>query len=579
MIHHRFKSAYIVFTGLLLVISGCISGPPVSLETHRQAVIAEPAPNAYYYYTEAQILKNRGDTEAALEMMRQAMERDPEALYVRRELATLYIQNKQEAQALELLQAILQDAPDDIASLLLTGRLYQTRNELEKAKTAYSAVLNLDPGNKNIYLLLGNLYMQDAQWDEAFGVFEKMTANFPDAYAGFFFMGKIHKERGDLKQAEEAFLQSLSIEPQLEGARFELIDIYADAPDSAATRRKVIRLYQEILAEDPGNARAALGLALYYHRTGRDPLARQQLQLLADTTPENDLVRNVFRLYLEPGHNREAVFLLEEILHARSDFGSLHYLLGLAYNALEEESRAITHFKAVPADSKFYRDAVIQQAFLYSENKQIDNAIALLNDALDNDPDYPDYLIYLASLYEEKEAFEEALVHLQRATEIAPENERAYFRLGVVYDKMDRKEDSIAAMQQVLELNPDHANALNYLGYTYADLGIHLVEAEKLIRRALALKPNDGYITDSLGWVYYKQERYEKALAYLLKAVELVADDPIVLEHVGDAYLKLENPAKALEFYRRSLSIRDKDRDAIIEKIEALETEISDENP
>lgn len=573
MITYRFKFASIPVIGLLLCIGGCISGPPETQKVHRREVIAEPAANAYYYYTEAQILKNRGDTEAALEMMRQAVERDPETLFVRRELATLYIQNKQEALALELLQAILQDAPDDIPTLLLTGRLYQNRKELEKAKTTFEAVLNLDPGNKNIYLLLGNLYMQDAQWDEAFRVFEKMTEKFPDAYAGFFFMGKIHKERGDMKQAEQAFLQSLAIEPKLEGARFELIDIYAKASDSAASRRKVIRLYQEILDEDPGNARANLGLASYYHRTGSDQLARRRLQEMADATPENDLVRHIFRLYLEPGHNRDAVFLLEEILRARSDFGSLHYLLGLAYNELEEDKQAISHFEAVPADSRFYRDAVIQQAFYYSENGQTEAAIALLKEALGNDPDHPDYLIYLASLYEEKEAFEEALVHLKRAVEIAPENERAYFRLGVVYDKMDRKEDSIAAMRRVLAINPDHANALNYLGYTYADLGTNLMEAEKLIRRALALKPNDGYITDSLGWVYYKQERYAEALVFLLKAVELVADDPIILEHVGDTYRKLEDPAKALEFYRRSLSIRDKDKDAIIQKIEALENQ------
>jgi len=154
---------------------------------------------------------------------------------------------------------------------------------------------------------------------------------------------------------------------------------------------------------------------------------------------------------------------------------------------------------------------------------------------------------------------------------VAPENERAYFRLGVVYDKMERKDDSIAAMKQVIVLAPEHANALNYLGYTYADLGINLEEAEKLVQKALALKPDDGYITDSLGWVYYKQGRYQEALAVLLKAAELVADDPIVLEHVGDAYQKLGEKGKALEYYRKSLSIREKDREAIIEKIESLE--------
>ena len=60
-------------------------------------------------------------------------------------------------------------------------------------------------------------------------------------------------------------------------------------------------------------------------------------------------------------------------------------------------------------------------------------------------------------------------------------------------------------MQKVIALDPKHANALNYLGYTYADLGRNLDEAERLVKEALKYKPNDGYITDSLGWVYYKK--------------------------------------------------------------------------
>jgi tetratricopeptide (TPR) repeat protein len=413
--------------------------------------------------------------------------------------------------------------------------------------------------------------MNDAQWDEAFEVFERLTTRFPGAYAGFFFMGKIYQERGHDEKAEQAFLQSLAIEPKLEEARFELIEIYQRRPDNVAMRSKVEQLYQTILDEEPKNVRATFGLALYYHRIGQDNQARKRLQNVADETPENDLVRLIYRFYLETGQNQEAVFLLEEILRVRSDFSSLHYLLGSAYNELEDGPRAMIHFKAVRPDSRFYRDAVIQQAFRYSEDEQPDDAIALLENALSHIPDHPDFLIYLAQLYEEKEAFEDAVALLKRAIEVAPENERAYFRLGVVYDKMKLKDDSVAAMKQVLVLQPDHANALNYLGYTYADLGINLGEAEKLVQKALTLKPDDGYITDSLGWVYYQQGRYQEALALLIRAAELVEDDPIILEHVGDAYHKLGENDKALEYYRKSLSIREKDKDAVIEKIEVLE--------
>jgi tetratricopeptide (TPR) repeat protein len=125
-------------------------------------------------------------------------------------------------------------------------------------------------------------------------------------------------------------------------------------------------------------------------------------------------------------------------------------------------------------------------------------------------------------------------------------------------------------MKVVIGIDPKHANALNYLGYTYAELGENLDEAERLIKAALKEKPDDGYITDSLGWVYYKKRLYTKALKYLEKAVSLVPDDPTILEHLGDVYLEMSNKEKALEFYQRSLNKKKKDTADLEKKIQGL---------
>ena len=159
---------------------------------------------------------------------------------------------------------------------------------------------------------------------------------------------------------------------------------------------------------------------------------------------------------------------------------------------------------------------------------------------------------------------------LKKAIKIDPENIELHFRLGVVYDKWDKKEASIEEMKTVISLDAKDANALNYLGYTYAELGENLDEAERLIKEALKQKPDDGYITDSLGWVYFKKGLLTKALKYLEKAVRLVPDDPIILEHLGDTYLKISDKKKALQFYKRSLLKKEKDRDDLERKIRGL---------
>jgi tetratricopeptide (TPR) repeat protein len=176
-------------------------------------------------------------------------------------------------------------------------------------------------------------------------------------------------------------------------------------------------------------------------------------------------------------------------------------------------------------------------------------------------------MLYLGSFYEEIENYKAAEAVLKQGLGIKPDHVKLHFRLGVVYDKWGKKEDSIRQMRLVIKLDPQNANALNYLGYTYADLGKNLDEAEKLIKEALKHKPEDGYIIDSLGWVYFKKGLFQEALTYLKKAVELVPEDPIILEHLGDAYRKLGDPDNALKFYQRSLLQKKENRENLEKKI------------
>jgi len=98
---------------------------------------------------------------------------------------------------------------------------------------------------------------------------------------------------------------------------------------------------------------------------------------------------------------------------------------------------------------------------------------------------------------------------------------------------MDKKTDCIEAMKTAIRLNPQDADALNYLGYIYAELSQNLEEAERLTREALKLKPDDGYIMDSLGWVLYKRNNISESLKYLREANNR-QNDPSIAAHLGE---------------------------------------------
>jgi tetratricopeptide (TPR) repeat protein len=172
----------------------------------------------------------------------------------------------------------------------------------------------------------------------------------------------------------------------------------------------------------------------------------------------------------------------------------------------------------------------------------------------------------LGSLYETKKEYEKGIEVIKKGLEQDGKNIDLMFRLGVILDKNGEKKSCIEQMRRILDIKPDHADALNYIGYTFADQGIKLDEAMDLIQKALKIKPESGYIIDSLGWVYFQKGLYDKALHYLEKASKLTPD-PTIHEHLGDVYFKKKKYKEALDSYQKALSIDHPDQEKIKEKI------------
>jgi len=112
-----------------------------------------------------------------------------------------------------------------------------------------------------------------------------------------------------------------------------------------------------------------------------------------------------------------------------------------------------------------------------------------------------------------------------------------YFR-GICYERAKDWPKAEKDLQKALDLYPDQPQVLNYLGYSWVDQGLNLEKAVQMIRRAVELRPNDGYIVDSLGWAYYRLGRFDEASTDLERAIELKPEDPVINDHLGDAYWK-----------------------------------------
>ena len=131
------------------------------------------------------------------------------------------------------------------------------------------------------------------------------------------------------------------------------------------------------------------------------------------------------------------------------------------------------------------------------------------------------YLL-LGLTYLQTEQYQLASARLEEGIQHDPTNADLHFNLGTAYDKMNRFDDLVREMERALSLDPKHADALNYLGYSYADRGVRIEQALELTQRAVALKPENGYYVDSLGWAQFKIGRLDEALQTLQHALSLV---------------------------------------------------------
>jgi tetratricopeptide (TPR) repeat protein len=560
------------FLAVILAISifACVpavsNAPSGSLQPDAGSVRMD---NSYYYYTEAQLALKKGRMDHAIQLLLKASEIDPTSVYLDLELASLYLNQKKTAEAVLALEKGLAIDPDHVEALIFYGNINRSLKQNDKAKQAFTKAIEIAPDKEErVYLLLGSILMEEGDLDSAFDIYQRLVDRFPASFAGHFFIGKIHAEKDRPEEAEVAFIRALELEPDLEEGRFELLKIYKASGENA----KVRTLYLELLDKNPNSVRVTMELGLFYQKNG---FTEEGGNLLKDlglrTEQEPEIIREIIQLYIDPKQYDDAIVVLEGMLKGMPHSSDLQYLAGVSYDGKGDDDNAMRYFKMVESSNRFYENAVVHTSIIYQEQEKITEAIATIEEAIENIPNNPEFMLYLGSFYEEIEAYADAETALKKGLDIDPEHVRIQFRLGVVYDKWGKKSDSIASMQKVIALDPKNANALNYLGYTYADMGENLDEAESLIREALKHKPDDGYITDSLGWVLYKKGLFQEALIYLEKAVKLTSDDPVILEHLGDVYLKIDDKENALKYYKESLRKKTEDTEVLENKINDLQ--------
>lgn len=341
----------------------------------------------------------------------------------------------------------------------------------------------------------------------------------------------------------------------------------ADLYGHVGMKDKALSLYNRILEKQPDDE-AIKDKVASLNKGLEDPLFKKV------KTVQQGMAQafyDIARILYNEKNDESARVFAHLALYLAPDLSQTAFLLGDINTRHKQYEQAITLYKSVPKTDDDYLQAQYDIVDIYDETEQFDKALSLLN-TLSKKEQGPDTLIKIGDLYRHRDQFSKALeLYNRAAAELGNTIPQKYWHLhyvrGIAYEQVGQWDNAEKELTAALKLEPDHPYVLNYLGYSWVDRGVKLDEATAMIQKAVDARPNDGYITDSLGWAMYRNTDYKNAVKTLERAVELLPYDPTVNDHLGDAYWHVGRKLEArFQWERAKNNSEDEEQ---IKKIEA----------
>ncbi len=453
---------------------------------------------AQKHYLRATLLERRGAYAEALAEFETALSLDPQSAFLAGEAAELALEVEDWDRAEKWARRRLELAPKDAKSQLALGRVFWAKGRIPEAEKSLEEALKLDPKNADtVFGLVELVAAKDP--NRARAVLEKFLKDDPEQAAQTWLeLGKLDAQEEKYKDAAVKLRKAIALDDsESAAARLVLGQVYEVLRD---TRAAIVE-YRWVLSVEPEEYELWARIGELEALAGDIETARDTFQRLKEKRPDDPAACSWLASDAEKAGDFAAAAALLKDSSALKDDATLHLRLGhylLQSGGIKEAMKALTAARARwPKDDRIG--------------------------------------YYLALGHDDLGEHEKAVALLREVLVVKPEDRDARWQLATILEKLGRINEAEPEFLRLIDERPDDATALNYLGYALADRGLKLVEAEALIRRAVALEPYSAAFRDSLGWVLHKQGRSTEAVAQLETAVKSLADDPTLLDHLAEA--------------------------------------------
>jgi tetratricopeptide (TPR) repeat protein len=489
-------------------------------------------------------------------------------------------------QAITEFEKIVALQPKSVEDRMVLGQLYTVKHEPEKAEDQFKTAQAIEPESEDVVLNLSRLYAESGDLQHAVKSIEAVPVDGRTPKMEFT-LGALYDQMKQPKDAISAYKRAEDLEP----GDLQTMDALAQALLNNEDLDAALKEYQALAQADPENADAISHVAEIERRQGKYEDALTTVRKARKLDPKSleagfnegllldilgrfdeavqtyqdmvDATSHANGAYTDEEKNNRAIFLerlgtvlLEEnkvddavaAYQKMIDMGGSSAERGYqgqvdAYRDAKEYDKAIdVSRKAVAGDPK-NRDLKLMLAGELADQGKPDDALAMAKGLLDGASSDEQRGVWLAigqmnvRLRRWKDA-EDAFDKAEPLTTKKEDKTYMFFLRGELAERQKQMDRAEQYFQQALDLDPQNAMTLNYMGYMWADKGVKLPDALKMIKKAVEIEPMNGAYLDSLGWVYFKMGEYELSEDNLRQAANRTQTDPTVHMHLGDLYEK-----------------------------------------
>ncbi|MBR0263689.1 MAG: tetratricopeptide repeat protein [Prevotella sp.] len=535
----------------MLACLGQVGAQDISSIDSQSSAINDTLAREYdHFFLEAMIQRQKGNNDAAFDLLRHCVELNPEAAEAWYFLAQYYNALKDQEKSQACIKKAAAIAPENLTYMETLAQLYITQQNYAEAIPVVEGIYERNKDREDMLEMLFQLYQQEENYDQAIRVLNQIEKIDGKNERISMAKSEIYNRKGD-KKAAIAEMKALAHQfPNDQNYQA----MYGEALMMNGQIKKALKVYDEILKTEPDNNRVLMSLRTYHqalgHQTEADSLTERVLLNRNSTAEEKiHLLRQEIAASEQAGGDSTKVLELFHKMLSQPQSDEHMALFCASYmNAKkmpkDSISTVLTKVLEIAPDNAPARLQLLGYAW---ESDDMDRVITLCQDARQYTPDDMAFYYYQGIAYYKRDSLDAALSAFKNGIGVIKEDSDPiivsdfYAVMGDILHQKGLAEEAFAAYDSCLVWKDDNMGCLNNYAYYLSERGERLAKAEEMSFKTIKAEPKNSTYLDTYAWILYMEERYAEAQIYIEQAIQNMdesQDNSVILEHAEKIKLK-----------------------------------------